>query len=240
MSEQTYVKNTDVPHPDSFLWTLGDGWKVSQKTGDIYSSIDRITDEALGTALTTISESGNIDIIEYDDGNYFFVPNKFVDNKTGKATWSVFAFENRIKANKKLEDVRKFANFKPKVATGPVLKPSGQQTISKPVTVSTTAPVKSTMKAEYGAMNTFEDASQSLTFKQRWVISFTDPTPVTYDNKEQIATLLTDGYSFLPRSLVEKNFWEQPEYNQETGEVIGTKLIFLMGRIINVEIPENN
>lgn len=233
MSDQQYTVNTDKPHQDSFLWSLGQGWKVSQKTGDAYAPIDTIEDEVLGTTLTDISETGKIDVIDYQ--SYFFVPNKFVSKaKDGseRVSWSVFAFENRVKADKKLAEIKKFANFKPKqqttTTTVPKPIPTGQQTIS------TTTPTRPQLlvHADTGKAEILNDT----------VTTFTNPTPVDYDNKELIATLQQDGYSFLPRTLVEKNFWEQEviDTDAETGNniVVGTKLIFLMGRIINVKIAD--
>lgn len=221
MSQQ-YVKNTDVPNEDSFLWQLGDGWKVSQKTGDVYSPIDTITDEQLGTTLTDISETGKIDIIEYN--SYFFVPNKFTDQKTSKVTWSVFAFENKIKADKKLEDIKKFASYQPpKTTATAVPKPTpvvaattGQKTLSAPSTLTT------------GIPNTLSDT----------ITTYTDPVEVDGNNQEYIATLQTDGYSFLPKSLVNETSWTETLYNQETGNEIGKRRLYLMGRIINVKIAD--
>lgn len=244
MSTQ-YVKNTDVPNEDSFLWQLGDGWKVSQKTGDVYSPIDTITDEQLGTTLTSISETGKIDIIEYN--SYFFVPNKFVskfiDKKTGKevekVTWSVFAFENRVKADKKLADVKKFTGYQPSnTTTATVPNPpsttpaAGQRTFTAPSTATTSTASPTPITTQYIPRMLPDET----------ITTYTDPKEVDADNKEYIATLQTDGYSFIPASISSETSWTETIYDkdEETGNTveIGKRRLYLMGRIINVKIAD--
>jgi len=225
-----YVKNTDVPSSDSFLWQLADDWKISKKTGIPYASLERVTDEVLGTAITQMSETNKLDVVEYQNG--FFVPANF----NGK--WSVYAFENEPEAKKKLADTLRFASYNNKptatATTNTVPKPKPVTTASftsKPVSASTLAPTQSTIRTPD------RPGTQMVTMRDT-ITTYTDPTPVEYDNLERIATLRQDGFSFLPSSIVERNTWDRSIYDDDNN-IVGTQLICLMGRIINVEIGDN-
>lgn len=41
-SNQQFVKNTNVPAPESELWSIADGWKISKSTGVAYTKLDNV------------------------------------------------------------------------------------------------------------------------------------------------------------------------------------------------------
>ena len=41
MSTQ-FVKNTNAPDSSSELWTVAEGWKISAKSGKIYTNLDKV------------------------------------------------------------------------------------------------------------------------------------------------------------------------------------------------------
>lgn len=218
MSQQ-FVKNNDRPHPDSPLWKFADDWKVSQKTGIAYCSLDGIgrQDRELHQLMSEKIDEGVIDVFEWQ--SYYFVPANF------QGKWSVYGFENEAPAKKKLEEGKKFANLPPKTNTVP--KPAGQQTLrTQPVSTKLSGiPEQIPPNPNIISMNS--------------IFSYTDPQWVTTDTAKQLET---QGYSYLPSSLCQPNTRVEDvhDVDAESGNdiVVGEQHLFLMGRIINVKIAD--
>lgn len=234
MSNQ-FVKNTDAPSQDSPLWKFADDWKVSGKTGQAYASLPGVErqDTYLHENLSALIKSGTIDDIEYQ--SYFFVPT-FFDSRDPKkpksknvvSNWHVFCFPNAQESRKKVEELKKFANYTPKTTTVPKTQPveEGQKTLNIPTT-----PI-SIPKDLPPHPNIISSSAP------QYLITFTDPVEVDGNDQQTILKLVGDGFCYLPTTLVKDNMWRETLFDDD-GNVTGTNTKFFMGRIINVKIADN-
>jgi hypothetical protein len=231
---QRFAKNTDTPPRDSPLWLVGDQWKRSQKTNIDYSPIAGIADDTL---LVACRQQSRIDVkdrdyIEYDieaenedqtvdTFKYYF----YVTDFNGNGKFSVFAFEDEDGAKKKKAEAIKFAGYNQNTQE----QQTGQQKlVSAPKTTSIIT-----------ANTTNKTLSENpVLLKQDQILTYTDPHLVSNDNTEQMATLIQDGYQFIPSSIVRNNVFETRTIDPKT-KTETKNIIYLMGKIINVKAEDN-
>lgn len=257
MPNQQFVKNTNVPPRDSLLWLVGSNWKISGSTNIPYCPMeDLIDDDLYTTALAEIAkkEIEKREVIQYeivkmnDEGNqvlesgvFFFYPSDFNGNKK----YSLFAFEAQKDAEDKKKTTIRFASYNKQ-------PDNGAQTAPKPTNIAPKAPVDTKRPTVYDtnlpkqtrttSLNTEIDRQEQneWVLKQDYIITYTHPTPVKYDDIETQTRLLSEGLNFIPASLCRENTWtELLTVNTETGEQTATRL-YLMGRIIRVDIASSN
>lgn len=239
--QQRFVKNTSTPPTDSPLWLVGDGWKRSTKTNTDYCPIGNIIDDQLLVACRqesrkTVQERDYIQYnieAENEDGTidefpYFF----YVTDFNGNGKFSAFAYEKEQDAQNKKAEALKYANYSN--SQQQQQNNNGQQKISS---AQPRTPIQRTATVN-GTNKTVDQVKDSVLLRQNEVLTFTDPQIVTHDNTEQMATLMQDGYSFIPSSLVKNNVWETEAMDEE-GKV-SKSVVFLMGKIINVKALDNN
>ncbi len=92
-TNQKFVKNTNTPPQDSILWSLGEGWKRSEKGND-YTTLIQISDTDLGVELCKQIEATRKEPIEYK--KQYFVPSV---SQNGK--FLVYAFSDLKSAENK-------------------------------------------------------------------------------------------------------------------------------------------
>ena len=229
MSQQPqYVKNTNVPKPDSWLWKIGNNWRYSGKSGECYCPLKydeekQLKDLQLFSAMMELLKKPveQLDYVEYKQG--FFVP-----TKTGEGDTLLWVYEKNEeeKAKKKVENTIKYAGSNQQTqGTNTTASGGGggtQQTILKTPTINTntsTAPQQMVSSANILSTN--------------FITTYTDPQWVDGDNAK---VLESQGYNYLPSSISHPNVRVEDVHDGD--EIVGERYLFLMGRIINVKISD--
>ena len=236
-NQQQYVKNTNKPDAESYLWSLGNNWKISGKTGDVYCPLKfdqqkEISNLELFTKMMGVLD-GPIEKLDYAEIKGFY----FLPARTQDGDPLLYVYTELDKVEKKKANTIKYAGQQqqqqqPQQQT----TPSNQNTTLPGVsTVSTLAPRQATITVDT-ANRSLEDAKQSVLLKQDHIITYTDPNWVE-GGSDEARTLESKGYSYIPRSLATTTGRLQSIYNEE-GTEIGQKSLYLMGRIINVKIVD--
>lgn len=229
-SNQQYVKNTNVPDKASEIWQFGNNWRISGTSGEVYcplkyDPVKEITDVELfsnATKMVNKDPIANWDYFEgVTDNNKFF----FVVSPTKDGSVLLYAYTDELIAKKKVESVKKFnANFVPKGQSQPA-----QQQLQ-----TTTEGIKTSTPTQKVVENTPTGEITVLT--KNTITSYTDPRFVE-QGSEEAKELESQGYSYLPRSLTESQYYREDIYDEE-GAIVGHRVMFLMGRIINVKIGD--
>lgn len=233
MSQQQYVKNTNVPKKDSWLWEIGNNWRYSSSSKECYCPLKydetkEISDLDLFTAMKELVAKPiqELDYVEYKSG--YFVPAKTSDGK-GALLWVYEKFEEE-KAQKKVDMIKKFANSQP------------QQPEQKTLANTTTAVKSKTLSVNTGNKS-FDELKEQVILRQDHIMTFTDPQWVS-GGSDEARQLESKGYSYIPASLCRINTKTEDvhDIDAETGKgvVVGEQYLFLMGRIINVSVPDIN
>jgi hypothetical protein len=218
MSTQ-FVKNTNTPPRESSLWSVGEGWKRSEKGND-YTSLSQITNTQLGAELCNQFEASKKEPIAYV--NHFFVPSY---SQNGK--FLIYAFPDQVSAEKK-------AKWEKPVTVPADLdfreRGSGQgQEQEQPLKIAEQA--FGTQQSNTAAASTVISKPPQVIHSQKTVQVVTDVTPVKCGDISTIGELEQRGLYVLPIIHVGNNrfCFEDKEGNY----------ILLYGRIINVKIDDN-
>lgn len=226
-SNQQYVKNTNVPDKASEIWQFGNNWRISGTSGEVYcplkyDPVKEITDVELFSNATKMVNKDPIMNWDYFEGvtdnNKFF----FVVSPTKDGSVLLYAYTDELIAKKKVENVKKF---------NPNFVPKGQ---SQQQLQTTTEGIKTSTPTQKVVENTPTGEITVLT--KNTITSYTDPRFVEQGSQEA-KELESQGYSYLPRSLTESQYYREDIYDEE-GAIVGHRVMFLMGRIINVKIGD--
>ena len=218
MSNQKFVKNTNTPPQDSPLWTVGEGWKRSEKGND-YTSLGQITDTELGVELCKQLEASRKEPIEYI--KYFFVPSVSQNNK-----FLVYAFQDLKSAENKAKWEKPVVvptdlDFRDEFTRG---ENQNQTTVNEqlPVQTSNTA-----------ASSTIQTYSKPQTV-QKTIDVISDPTIIKVGDIAAIGEAEQRGLYCLPIIHTGNNriCFQSKDENDHN-------FYMLYGRIISVKVGDN-
>jgi hypothetical protein len=223
MSTQ-FVKNTNSPDSSSELWTVAEGWKISAKSGKIYTNLDKV----FKNEVNPESEDNDFynALIDQLDGKVTepidFCGYYFVAGASQDGTELVYAFEksNLDGANKQV-------------------KYSHQQGGSNSGSVPKTQPSKpqqqqQTFKSQPQASNTSASSTvntQKPQVVQKTIDVVTDVTPIKVGDISAIGEAEQRGLYVLPIIHVGNNRFC---FENSEGDYI-----LLYGRIISVKVADN-
>ena len=222
MSNQQFAKNTNAPAPESELWTIADGWKISAKSGKIYTNLDKVytvdensegaeTSNALYNALLDQLSGRVKEPIDYV-GHYI------VAGKSQDGTELVYAFyKNQLQDAEKQVKYSASSGFS---GTVPKAQPKPQQ-----------QRLGATMPTINRPVEQMKNTTPPLSTVQRTIEVVKDVIPIPWDNAMEIAKAEERGLYVLPVAHVGKeNFF----FENKDGD-----RCFLYGRIINVKVGDN-
>lgn len=192
----SFQKNTNMPDMDSYLWSLGNGWKISQGKGNkIYCPLDKIIDQQLGEEMENQLNSETKKPFNYS--GFFFVPSAM--DRDGKTSFLVYAFSNE-------DEAERHASFKP-------TPQQGQQ--------STFRPRQQQQIPQYKQQQQTPKPIQSNT-----ITTFIDEILIEWDDFAKKQELEADGFVRLPASLISPNILTNKEGNLCVwmGKVINAKI----------------
>lgn len=221
-NSQQFVKNTNVPAPESELWSIADGWKISNSTGIPYTKLDNVyatpNDHELVDALKS-QLSGNVkESIDFI-GHYLVA----AYSKDGTALLYAYGKHQKDEAEKK-------ASYNNGVvptgnSTGGGNNNNNQTT--KTTFSTATRPTNTSTQSTISVSASPQNPKPTFT-KQTTEVPF-DVRPITWNDIEAIEQALSEGLYILPVKYVGVENWGF------IGEESGQRT-FWYGKLKTVEI----
>lgn len=244
MSNQQYVKNTNYLPREHPLSSIGYPWKISSKTQKPYIELANLTDKEVKKAATIESTKDLVsdnptqnpprDTLHYEiptvvNGVQDVVPYWFwVSDFNGNGKFSVYAFTTEIDSESKKQEAIKYAGYSTNNTTQTKVTAPTNAIATTAEMVTKTPPLQTHQVIGNDVIGTLQES-------KRFHKTFEDPKRVVVGSADYIGWT-EKGYSIITSDLCNPNFWVEPDYDDE-GNLIGTNDVVLLGKIINVEIP---